>query len=280
MNILITNDDSHRSPLLQVVVDYFSRLGTVHLVVPLHEQSWTGKSMSRFSPVHAQAEKLCGLDALSVSGTPADCVNLAIHTLLPVRPDLVVSGINAGFNIGLGFVLSSGTVGACIEANLANIPAIAVSQAFDVETRNQYAADYSIAPDHLTRFRSQTDQILNRVFEIFLSEQNKQQVLSSPVTWNVNMPFRAVGGAGVTLAPLGKTRYGKCFQEQSQLPGSAVRVFKHAGLAEVRDSDPHCDSSVISVGVPSISLIDVWGLTGDRGHPELSGVVERFRAGE
>ncbi len=278
MNILITNDDSHRSPLLQVVVDYFSRVGTVHLVVPLHEQSWTGKSMSRFSPVHVQEEKLCGLDALSVSGTPADCVNLAIHSLLPVRPDLVVSGINAGFNIGLGFVLSSGTVGACIEANLANIPAIAISQAFDVETRNQYAADYTIATDHLTRFRGQTEMILNRVFGILLSDPNRQKVVSSPVTWNINMPFRAAEGAAVTLAPLGKTRYGRCFQEQSQLPESTVRVFRHAGIAEVRDSDITCDSSIISCGVPSISLIDVWGLTGDRGHPELGGVIDQFRA--
>ncbi len=136
MKILITNDDSHRSPLLQFAISYFSRFGDVSIVVPLHEQSWTGKCVTRFDPVHAQEVELFGRKAFTVSGRPADCVNVGVYNLLDQRPDLVVSGINAGFNMGIGFVLSSGTVGACLEANIADIPAIALSQSFDVATRD------------------------------------------------------------------------------------------------------------------------------------------------
>ena len=162
-------------------VEHFSALGEVSLVVPLHEQSWTGKSMTRFNPVIAQKAELFGRPATFVSGTPADCVNLAIHNLLDRKPDLVVSGINAGFNMGLGFILSSGTVGACLEANLAGVPAIAISQAFDTATRNAYTADYMIEPVRLQAFRDHTKKILNRLSEALLSGPTREQTLACPV---------------------------------------------------------------------------------------------------
>lgn len=263
MKILITNDDSHRSPLLQLAVSYFSQFGEVSIVVPLHEQSWTGKCVTRFDPIHAQEIELFGRKALTVSGRPADCVNLAVYNLLDEKPDLVVSGINAGFNIGLGFVLSSGTVGACLEANLAGIPAIALSQAFDAATRDEYIADYLISETRMAGFERQIVQILDRSLGVLFSEKFKSRVLAHPITWNINFPFELTDPQVVRYAPLGKARYGRCFQEESLPEGSPVRTFHHRAIEEIRDHNPIIDSALVRSGVATVCPIDLWSLTGD-----------------
>jgi 5'-nucleotidase len=127
--ILLTNDDGIDSPLLVPLVHALQRLGTVRVVVPSTERSWVGKAITRFDVVHAQPTQRDGLRMYAVSGTPADCVSLGVHTIFPDPPHLVVSGINLGLNFGLAFLLSSGTVGAALEAWIAGIPAIAFSMA-------------------------------------------------------------------------------------------------------------------------------------------------------
>lgn len=276
MHILITNDDSHRSPLLELAVEHFSALGEVSLVVPLHEQSWTGKSMTRFNPVIAQKAELFGRPATFVSGTPADCVNLAIHNLLDRKPDLVVSGINAGFNMGLGFILSSGTVGACLEANLAGVPAIAISQAFDTATRNAYTADYMIEPVRLQAFRDHTKKILNRLSEALLSGPTREQTLACPVTWNVNFPFELTDPQVLRAASLGFTRYGRVFHEAPSLDAAQPRTFSHSQIEHLVDSDPACDSSLIKRGAATVSAISLWSVAGAGPDPRVEALLKSF----
>ena len=276
MRILITNDDSHSSPLLEIAVEYFSKLGEVHLIVPLHEQSWTGKSMTRFNPVHVHRAELYGHAASYVGGTPADCVNLGIYNLMDTKPDLVVSGINAGFNIGVGFILSSGTVGACLEANLAHIPAIALSQAFDTATRNRYMADYMIESAQRQIFREQSFKVLDRVTGALFSNAAKADTLSCPITWNVNLPFNLCDPEVLKVAPIGATRYGRCFIEEPLLEGSQIRTFRHAKIDEVRDPDPGCDSSQIHNGCATISPLDLWGITGSGQDKKIEHILASF----
>lgn len=275
MKILITNDDSHRSPLLELAVEHFSRLGDVSLVVPQHEQSWTGKSMTRFSALHVQQGELFGRPASFVSGTPADCVNLAICNLLDTKPDLVVSGINAGFNMGLGFVLSSGTVGACLEANLAGIPAIALSQAFDTATRNAYTSSYMIDAARMQIFREQAQKVFRVLDDRLLCPAQRAQALASPITWNINLPFDLTDPAVLRAAPLGKTRYGKVFEEQPALDGD-VRRFNHAQIERVLDHDPDCDSSLIVKGCATLSAINVWSLAGAENDARALAILKSF----
>jgi 5'-nucleotidase len=125
--ILLTNDDGIDSPLLVPLARTLQRLGTVRVVVPSAERSWVGKAITRFDIVRAQATHRAGLPMFAVSGTPADCVSLGVHTIFPDPPNLVVSGINLGLNFGSAFLLSSGTVGGALEAWIAGIPAIAFS---------------------------------------------------------------------------------------------------------------------------------------------------------
>ncbi len=123
--ILLTNDDGIDAPGLKALEEKLGSLGELTVVAPDREMSATSQSISLHSPLRAQA-----LDArhYAVTGTPADAVILALHSLLPQKPDLVVSGINQGGNMGEN-VVYSGTVAAAVEATLHGVPGIAVSLA-------------------------------------------------------------------------------------------------------------------------------------------------------
>lgn len=127
--VLVSNDDGIDSPTLVPLARSLQTLGEVRVVVPSTERSWIGKAITRFEPVRVEATEREGIAMHAVAGSPADCVNLGVHTLFPDPPDLVVSGINLGLNFGLAFVLSSGTVGAALEAWIAGIPSFAFSTA-------------------------------------------------------------------------------------------------------------------------------------------------------
>jgi 5'-nucleotidase len=128
-SILVTNDDGVDSPTLVPLVRTLSRVGTVRVVVPAGERSWIGKAISRFGILQVVETTRDGEHIYAVTGTPADCVSLAVHTLFPDPPDVVVSGVNLGLNFGLAFLLSSGTVGGALEGWIAGIPSIALSMA-------------------------------------------------------------------------------------------------------------------------------------------------------
>lgn len=125
MHIMVTNDDGIHAPGILALASALGVLGDVTVVAPDRERSAVGHALTLNSPLRI-FELRDGFYA--VDGTPTDCVNMGIHSLLPFRPDLVVSGINHGANLG-DDVTYSGTVAAAIEATLMGIPAIAVSLA-------------------------------------------------------------------------------------------------------------------------------------------------------
>jgi len=138
MHIMVTNDDGIHAPGILALAAALAELGTVTVVAPDRERSAAGHSLTLHAPLRV-FELRAGWYA--VDGTPTDCVNMGIHSLLPRKPDLVVSGINHGANLG-DDVTYSGTVAAAMEANLMGIPAIAASLAtferhghFDVAAR-------------------------------------------------------------------------------------------------------------------------------------------------
>jgi 5'-nucleotidase len=125
MHIMVTNDDGIHAPGILALASALRVLGDVTVVAPDRERSAVGHALTLNSPLRV-FELRAGFFA--VDGTPTDCVNMGIHSLLPFRPDLVVSGINHGANLG-DDVTYSGTVAAAIEATLMGLPAIAVSLA-------------------------------------------------------------------------------------------------------------------------------------------------------
>lgn len=126
--ILITNDDGVAAPGLEILAKIASQLAEeVWIVAPEHDRSGAGQSISLHDPLRVYQH---GERHFAVSGTPADCVLFAMAEWFgETPPDLVLSGINAGANIG-DSVQYSGTVGAVLSAEHLGIPAIALSQAF------------------------------------------------------------------------------------------------------------------------------------------------------
>jgi 5'-nucleotidase len=129
--ILVTNDDGVRAPGILAVAQALQAIGEVTIVAPATNQSGKGHSITIEDPIYVDAVTLAGdLPATSVMGTPATSVKIALGALLTRKPDLVVSGINRGWNLG-AVAYVSGTVGAAREAALAGIPAIAASLAVE-----------------------------------------------------------------------------------------------------------------------------------------------------
>jgi len=125
--ILVTNDDGINSIGLSVLTKKLKELGDVVVVTPMGQRSGIGKAISIGQIKISKAEFGEGIKAYATTGTPADSFLIAINKILKKMPDLLVSGINIGPNLGIDDLLTSGTVGAAFEAAIHKIPAIAVS---------------------------------------------------------------------------------------------------------------------------------------------------------
>jgi 5'-nucleotidase len=170
--ILVTNDDGIQAPGLKALEKSLAPLGEVTVVAPDREMSATSQSISLHMPlrIHELDER-----HYAVGGTPADAVIIALHHLLPAKPDLVVSGINPGGNLGEN-VVYSGTVAAAMEATLHGVPAIAISLA------SRKRKDFSAAAAFAT-------QLAAKVLE---------EGLPRGIMLNVNVPRDGVRGVRIT----------------------------------------------------------------------------------
>jgi 5'-nucleotidase len=124
MKILISNDDGYQAPGIVALYEAIRDLADVEVVAPEHNNSAKSNALTLHSPLYVQQ---AANGFRYVNGTPADCVHIALTGLLDYRPDLIVSGINNGANMG-DDTIYSGTVGAAMEGYLFGIPAIAFSQ--------------------------------------------------------------------------------------------------------------------------------------------------------
>lgn len=140
--ILLTNDDGILSPGLWAAAAALESLGYVHVVAPLEQSSGMGRSLPSTSSgiIEPQQLKVNGREwtVYAVGGTPAQAVLHGIFEIMPHQPDLVVSGINYGENLGLG-VTVSGTVGAALEGAASGTPSLAIS----LETKIEHHLSYS-----------------------------------------------------------------------------------------------------------------------------------------
>ena len=123
MKILLSNDDGYQAPGLKILAQHLAELGEIKVVAPDRDRSGASNSLTLDYPLRPQ---VMDNGFIRVDGTPTDCVHLAITGLLEEEPDMVVSGINAGPNMG-DDVLYSGTVAAATEGRFLGLPALAVS---------------------------------------------------------------------------------------------------------------------------------------------------------
>jgi 5'-nucleotidase len=246
MKILVTNDDSFTSPLFSMLVQFLEPLGTLSIVVPKYEQSWRGKSITAHDPVLIEEMDFEGHRAFCIDGTPADATNWGIYNASSSKPDLVVSGINIGLNTGLGFMLSSGTVGACLEANIAGLPALALSQEFPRNIkREQWDSHKKFEQSVISHIEQQNRAVLHQIFENVVPNRTL-----APITWSANIPYQLNNDHQVIDASLGHAMYGSLFEKNGG-------HYKHRIHAVPTDSNEKSDIGILRSGNVSLTRIDI-----------------------
>lgn len=181
MHILISNDDGYRAPGIEALAKAMRRFGRVTIVAPDHNHSGASNSLTLNRPL--TVEHMPGADLYVLSGTPSDCVHVAMTGLLEEKPDLVVSGINCGANMG-DDTMYSGTVAAAIEGYLFGVNAIAFSQIDKGWAELEGAA-----------------KVAQTVVERFIENGPGASGGDAPALLNVNipnMPFEALAGIRAT----------------------------------------------------------------------------------
>lgn len=190
MNILVTNDDGIFASGVLCLAQALQQFGNVSIVCPDQERSAISHAITLKSPVKANKVNFfdTSLEAWAVNGTPADCVKMAVEVILKDKPDVIVSGINRGPNLGRD-VFYSGTISAAIEGAMYQIPSIAVSLATLKPSPN-----FSIV-----------EPLAYDVFETLLRHK-----LSPEAVLNINLPYLSkemVKGVAVTPLAMDVLRY-------------------------------------------------------------------------
>ncbi len=240
MLILVTNDDGVRSPGLRALASSLGEIGQVVVVAPDRNRSAIGHALTLDHPLRADEIKPA---VFAVDGTPTDCVNLGIHGLLSQRPDLVVSGINRGMNVG-DDITYSGTVSAALEATLMGLSAFAIS----LDTNRFNPADLAVAS----------------IFAKKLALKVLNNGLPEETFLNVNVPSGSC--SGVQLTRQGKRRYGESIVTKVDPRG---RKYYWIGGPEVGFEDrPDSDCNALQQGLISVTPLRT-NMTNDRSYAEL-----------
>ncbi len=230
MRILLSNDDGYFAPGLAALAEGLAGLGTITVVAPERDRSGASNSLTLDRPLSVRRAHN---GFRYVNGTPTDCVHMAVTGILDFEPDVVVSGINSGSNMG-DDTLYSGTVAAATEGYLLGIPSIAVSL---VGTEfEHYDTAARIARNLVERLRTSP--------------------FGAPVLLNVNVPdvpFEAVSGYEVTR--LGRRHKAQPVVEGHNPRGETVWWIGPAGAA--REAGPGTDFHALERGAVSITPLQV-----------------------
>jgi len=231
MLILISNDDGIHAPGINALRTALEPLGEIYVVAPDRPRSATGLGITIHKPLRAEETSFPNSRAkgYAVNGTPSDCVKLAIQALLPKTPDIVVSGINLGPNLGTD-VLYSGTVSAALEGVINDVPSIAVSLASWECKDFSYPAEFAA-----------------RLVRVVLDKGLPEETLL-----NVNIPVVKCGEKPpkVKVTRLGKRRYENIFEKRTDPRG---KTYYWMG-GEVYDLQEEPDTDIASVKKGEVSV--------------------------
>lgn len=244
--ILVTNDDGIGAAFFQTLVRACMQQGFhVWVAAPAGERSWIGRAFSRHHEVTVSAYPNCGHQAWAIDGTPSDCVNIALGNLLKTKPDVVLSGMNVGFNATMPLCLSSGTLAGATEGTAWGLPAVACS--FDLEQslfeavhRNTSVCPSSIQP-HL-------DAACNHAAAFAKS------LVGTPVTGlhvhSLNYPSKVTADTKMETSLPALVRHGSLFK-----PSTLGYRFAWSE-GEVISAGKQTDLAVIERGLISHTLFD------------------------
>lgn len=237
MRILVTNDDGVWAPGLRALVVQLAPAHEVVVVAPDRERSGVGHGITVHHPLRVMRVDLGeGVEGFAVSGTPADCVKIAFDALLDRPPEMVISGVNAGVNVGTDY-LYSGTVAAAIEGCLYGVPAMAVS--LDGRDAEGFA------------FAAHAAEAIAR--------RMKELRLPPDTLLNVNVPGGGAGAVkGVRATRLGRRRYRNVFDRRSD-PRGREYYWLAGDPVDLEMDDVTTDAAALRAGYISITPIRVEG---------------------
>jgi 5'-nucleotidase len=245
--ILLTNDDGIKSPGLWAAAEALDQLGFVTVIAPRDQASGTGRSFpSNYDGlVHEETLSINGKEwtVHALGGTPAMAVLYGIFGLVTDKPDLIVSGINYGLNVGSGVTIS-GTVGAALEGAAAGIPAMAVS----LETEKEYHASYSQEIDFSTA----------GYFTTYFAQRLMTRTMPSDVdVLKIEVPADATPKTPWEISRLSKMRFYEPTPPE-EVSAQGVKALGYEIAADYNQSPPGTDSHVVvnqrEVAVTPLSL--------------------------
>lgn len=232
MTILLTNDDGIAAPGLNALYNTISKFYPTEVVAPESEQSAVGHAITIYNPLRVKkffhGDNFFGY---AVNGTPADCVKIAIKAILKKPPQLVISGINLGANIGTNLIYS-GTVSAATEATIFNIPSFAISLTTRIDPDFSFAAEFAL----------KTAQLILK------------NGLPERTTININIPAVPKSKiAGVRVVKQGKSRVVERFDKRMDPAGNTY--YWMAGEMKTDEEDDDADEGIIRKNMVSITPI-------------------------
>jgi 5'-nucleotidase len=251
MRILIANDDGYLAPGLSALVAAVQGLGQIEVIAPEQNASGTSNALTLNRPLQVFAAGPSQPGVRFVNGTPSDCVHVALTGLLGYRPDLVLSGINQGANMG-DDTLYSGTVAAAMEGYLFGIPAIAFSQT----TKGWGDLDAAA-----------------RVVRAVVQHVLAQGLPAQPFLLNVNIPNRPDADAlPRRITRLGRRHASEAVIQQTNPRGEAIYWIGPAG--DAREAGEGTDFHATANGFVSITPLQV-DLTDHARLPDWRAWLER-----
>ena len=233
--ILVTNDDGISSPGIKILAKTLGPLGDVYVVAPEGEQSAVAHALTLHRPLRFEQT---GSNKYFVNGTPTDCVIIGVNKILPHKPDIIVSGINNGANLG-DDITYSGTVAAAIEGTLLGVPSIAVS----LIRNDQIDSEHT---DIALKFQAAAN------FARDLAERVLDRGLPDDTLLNVNVPYRA-DIKGVRITKQGKMFYDNGIQEILDPRGR--QYYWIGGGIPKWETDENTDFGAITEGYISVTPV-------------------------
>ena len=238
--ILLTNDDGYQAVGIWAIHAKLVEAGyDVEFVAPASQYSWSGKSLMHDKPVTIRQETVKGHKIYIVDGSPATCVRLALHEIVKQPPDLVVSGINFGANSSVSNMMSSGTVGAAMEASFDGFKALATSLAF---VNNAGLSEGSDAREAMDKAADFTVRIIKRLEDYEFP--NHTDLL------NINTPV-IIKSDEIKVCKPDRDSYGKLY-DKTETGG-----YNRTAGTDRYSTSPYSDTYYLKQGFPTITPVSL-----------------------
>ena len=243
-DILLTNDDGYTSSSFYPLLNELSKHFSVFSITPDTEKSWIGKAITTKKELKLTKIKKENYEIFLLDGTPADCVQVGFYNILKTKPKLVLSGINQGSNVGSARILSSGTIGAAMEASIEGVSAIASSVRIPLEikkTLNLFDEKNYVYFENAAKITAKLTKILiDKKFD------------SGVDLFSINIPFDATLDSEIAITRPFKDPYGQLFHLKEN--GS---VFHKTPRLEFKNLKEGTDLKALSEGKISITPISL-----------------------